>query len=158
MVIQRWQSLLLLVAAVMMGCYTFFTLGQIQTTEYTFRFTSLGFFYEGEPTDGAPGGTLINTWYFFILSLTTAVVLLADIFLYRNLNLQKRICLVGILMVIASAATCFALGYQAIEGALDVDWNSMSFIAPILALCASVLAYNRMQSDDRKLKAADRIR
>lgn len=158
MVIQRWQSLLLLVAAVMMGCFTFCSLGQIQTPDYTFEFTSLGFAYEGEATDGAPTGMFLSTWYFFALSLTTTILLFLDIFLFKNLPLQKRVCLVSVLMIIASWATSYGLGSNAIEGATAVDWNSLSFIAPIFAVVAAILAYYRMKADESKLKAADRIR
>ena len=80
MVIQRWQSVLLLVAAVVMGCFTFCSLGQVQTTDFTYNFTSLGFSQEGIAT----GGVDVNyhTWYFFVLSLTTVSLLLIDIFLF----------------------------------------------------------------------------
>lgn len=156
MVIQRWQSLLLLVAAVMMGCFTFMSLGQVQTEDFSFNFNSLGFHYEGESADYAPSHTYLSTWYFFILSLSTTLVLLIDIFLYNNLVFQKKVCSVGILMTIASIATAVTLGYTAIEG-YSVSWSSIAF-CPIIALVGSILALNRMQSDHNKLKSVDRLR
>lgn len=156
MVIQRWQSLLLLVASVVMACFTFCQIGQVQTTDFTFSFTSMGFSYEGEATDGAPSGTFLSTWYFFILSLTTTVLLLIDIFLYKNLSFQKKICLVSILMIIATGFAGGCLGYNAIEGG-TIDWTEMA-IAPFISLFAAILAYSRMNSDQKKLRAADRIR
>ena len=156
MVIQRWQSLLLLVAAVMMGCFTFFSIGQVATTDYTFNFTSMGFTYEGEATDGAPSGTFLPTWYFFALSLTSAVLLLIDIFLYGNLRLQKRVAWVSVLLIVASAAVCATLGYTAVEGG-SIEWSEL-VIAPLIALIGTLLAINRIQSDHNKLRAVDRIR
>lgn len=156
MVIQRWQSLLLLVAAVMMACFTFCSLGQVQTPDYSFDFTSLGFTYEGEATDGAPSGTFLSTWYLFIISLTTTLVVLIDIFLFKNLSLQKKVCLVSVLMIIASAASAACLGYFAIENGV-IGWSSVA-LAPFIALCAVILAYTCMQRDHNKLKAVDRIR
>ena len=47
MVIQRWQSLLLLAAAVAMACFAFCTIGQISTADYSLALSSLGFSYEG---------------------------------------------------------------------------------------------------------------
>jgi hypothetical protein len=44
MVIQRWQSVLLLVAAVAMATFSFLSLGQIQLSDYTLNFTTLGFY------------------------------------------------------------------------------------------------------------------
>lgn len=157
MVIQRWQSLLLLMAAVLMGCFTFFSLGQVTTTDYTFNFTSLGFSYEGEATDGAPSGIFLSTWYFFILSLTTTLLLLIDIFLYKNLSLQKKVACICDMFIVASAAVGATLGYYAVEGG-TVSWSSVAICCPILALFATILAWGRMQSDHNKLRSADRIR
>lgn len=155
MVIQRWQSLLLLVASVMMAVFTFCSLGQISTPEYVFDFTSLGFFQEGIPTGGAVNHDY-HTWYLFTVSLTSVVLLLLDIFLFRNLQLQKKVCLISVLFVVASAATAGCLGYTAIENG-EIMWSSV-VCAPFLALIATVMAYGRMVSDQNKLRAADRIR
>lgn len=154
MVIQRWQSLLLLVAAVVTGCFTFCSLGQVQTPEFTYNFTSLGFFQEGIPTGGAVEN--YHTWYFFALSLTTTILLLLDIFLYRNLDVQKRVCLVALLFEIASAATAGCIGYTAFGGA-GVSWSSV-VLCPLIGVVAILLAYGCMRRDQNKLRAADRIR
>ena len=154
MVIQRWQSILLLVAAVVMGCFTFCSLGQVQTTDFTYNFTSLGFYQEGITTVGIE----VNypTWYFFVLSLTTTVLLLIDIFLFKNLNLQKKICLVSLMFVIASGATAGCLGYTAIEGG-TMGWSSVA-LCPFIAIAGILLAYGCMVRDHNRLKAVDRIR
>ena len=156
MVIQRWQSLLLLVAAVLMALYTFCSIGQISTTDYTFNFTSMGFSYLGEATDGAPSGTYESTWYFFTLSLTTAIILLIDIFLYGNLPLQKKVGAIAVLFIVASSVIGWVLGYKAIEGG-TITWSYIR-ICPLLALIATILALGRIQSDHNKLRSADRIR
>lgn len=156
MVIQRLQSLILLVAVVMMVLFSFCSLGQVQTPDYTFNFNALGFHYEGEATMGAPEGTYISTWFFFITSLTTAVVMLIDIFLFKNLSVQKKVCLVCVLLTIACIAIAATLGYTAIEG-YHVSWSSVA-IDPFVALFGCIMAYTLMQSDQKKLSAADRIR
>lgn len=155
MVIQRWQSLLLLVVAGVMSCFTFCSIGQVQTYDYTFNFTSLGFSPEGIPSDG-DSGTVIHTWYFFALSLTSVALSLIDIFLYKNLSLQKKVCLITLMFVIASGASACGLGYKGIEGGA-IGWSSVA-LCPFIALAALILAYWRMQSDHNKLKAVDRIR
>ncbi len=154
MVIQRWQSVLLLAAAVMMCCFTFCSLGQVNTTDYSFNFSTLGFTVEngGE----APEHTFLSTWYFFVLTLTTAILLLIDIFLYHNLPLQKKVCWVCILLIIGSMAVGATLGYTAIEGG-TISWSGQ-ICAPIIALIATLMALGRIQSDHNKLRAVDRIR
>lgn len=153
MVIQRWQSLLLLAAAVMMGVFTFCSLGQIQTTDYTFNFTSLGLFQEGE---GAPEYIGYSTWYLFAISLTSMFLLLIDIFLFKNLPLQKRVCLVSVLFIIATAAVSAAIGYNTLPGG-EISWSTV-ICAPVIALIATIMAYQRMQKDHNMLKSVDRIR
>lgn len=156
MVIQRWQSVLLLIAAVMMACFAFMSLGQVQTADFTFNFTSLGFCYEGEATDGAPTGWLMHTWYFFIVSILTIVIPLIAIFLYRNLALQMRVCLFEILFIIADMAICGVVGYNSIEGG-TISWSA-AICAPVIALIAVIMAWNRIKSDRDRLRAVDRIR
>ena len=74
MVIQRWQSVLLLIVAALMGSFTFLSLGQIQMPEESLNFTTLGFEIEGIPTDGAQSGFRAHTWIFFIVSLMSAII------------------------------------------------------------------------------------
>jgi len=156
MIIQRWQNLLLLVAAVLMACFTFCSLGQLQTADYTFEFSTLGFAYEGEPTGVAPSGVLFHTWYLFILSLMTVVLPLLGIVCFKNLKLQRKICAVTVLFIVAAAVVAGMLGYTSVDGA-SVRWSSIA-LAPFLAICAVVLAFWRNRSDDRKLRSADRLR
>ena len=155
MVIQRWQTLLLLVAAAVMACFTFMTIGQVTTTDYTFNFTSLGFYQEGVSTDGLPD-MVFHTWYFFMLSITTIVLLLIDIFLYKNLRLQKRVCLVSMLFVVADATVGGLLGFNGIEGG-QIYWSTVA-LCPFIAIFAVTFAYYRMCADYNLLKAADRLR
>ena len=155
MIIQRWQSVLLLAATAVMACFTFLSLGQVTTTDFTFNFTSLGFFSEGIPENGVEP-IKINTWYFFMVSLTTTVLLFIDIFMYRNLRLQKQLCLLCILFIIASGAIGGCLGFWCIEGG-EMGWSSVA-LCPFIAVFAAIMAYNRMTADQRLLKAADRLR
>ena len=156
MVIQRWQSVLLLVASIMMACFTFSSLGQVQTQDYSLSFTTLGFTYEGISANYAPGSYFLSTVYLFILSLTTSVLILLDIFLFKNLRLQKQVCLISILFIIASAAVAAGIGYTSVEG-YYVSWSSMA-LCPLLAVIACIYAFSCMRRDERRLKAVDRLR
>lgn len=155
MVIQRWQSLLLLVAAAVMGCFSFCSLGQIQTTDFTYNFTSMGFYQEGIPTNGV-SAQIFHTWYLFAVTFTSMLLLLIDIFLFKNLPLQKKVCLVSLLFIIASSATVAYLGYQSFPGG-EIGWSS-AIICPLIAIVATISAYGLMQKDHNRLKAVDRIR
>lgn len=155
MVIQRWQSVLLFIAAAVMACFTFFPIGTVTTEDYTFNLTGLGFYEEGIPADGrAP--IVIHTWYFFMMSITTIVLLLLDIFLFKNIKLQQKVCIVSILFIVAECCVAGLLGFRAIEGGW-VFWRT-TIICPFIALLSAILAYYRMAQDYSLLKAADRLR
>lgn len=156
MVIQRWQSVLLFFAALMMGVFTFSSLGQVQTADFTLNFTSLGFTYEGVATNGAPTGYFLHTWYFFIVSLASALLMLLDIFLFKNFRLQKSVCCISILFAIASTAVAAGIGYYSVDGA-DVSWSTMAF-CPLLAIFACIMALRCIRRDERLLRSVDRLR
>lgn len=156
MVIQRWQSVLLFIVAGVMACFTFMSLGQVQLPEYTLDFTTLGFTVEGEADGGAPSGYVFRTWAFFAVSLMSFIIPLVNIFLFRNMKLQKTLCLVEVLFLLALAATGCSYGYWHFEG-YQVSWSSLA-VAPLLAFVADIMAYNRICADQRLLRAADRIR
>ena len=155
MVIQRWQSLLLFISAALMACFTFIPFGQVTTPDYTLNLSGLGFHQAGMPTDGtAP--IYIHTWYFFMLSVTTIFLLLLDIFLFKNLRLQMRICLVCLLFIIADSCVAGLLGFCGIEGG-SIWWNTVC-LCPFIAIFSTIFAYYRMRNDYSLLKSADRMR
>lgn len=159
MVIQRWQSVLLLVAVVMMGIFTFLSLGQIQLTDYTLNFTTLGFTIEGSESDATTSGYYMHTIPFFIVSLMSALIPAIAIFTYKNmelLRLQMRLCLIDVLFIIATAAMGFYYGYFGVENG-DVSWSSLIIALPV-ALISVIMAYSRIKADRNKILAADRIR
>lgn len=156
MIIQRWQSVLLLIAAVMMACFSFVSLGQVTTTDYTFNFTALGFTYEGIATNGAPTGYLVHTWYFFALSLLSALLPLIAIFCYKNYRLQPRLCLVTVLCIIADISVGMLLGYTAIDAG-TIGWSA-NVCEPFIALVATIMAWQCIRRDHKKLADAYRLR
>lgn len=156
MVIQRWQSLLLLIAVVCMGCFSFLSLGQIQLPDYTLNFTALGFSYEGEAVNGALSGYAYNTWILFILSILSALMALIAIFTFKNLKLQKRVILIDILLIAVTIGLAAYYGYNGFDNG-SISWSSL-VCAPFISLVAAVMAYNRICADDRLLRSADRLR
>lgn len=157
MVIQRWQSLLLLVASAVMACFTLCNIGQIATADYTFNLSSLGFSYEGIPTDGAPSGWFQHTWYFFVVSVLSTVLPLIAIFTFKNFKLQKQLTVVSILFALANLCIALLIGYNAIENA-SVSWNYSLLCAPVIAVISLWLAWRYICRDQKLLASTDRLR
>lgn len=156
MVIQRWQSVLLLITGALMACFSFLSLGQVQTLDFTYNFTCIGFSIEGQPTDGSPHGFQVYTWFLFIVAVMSAILPFIDIFLYRNLPLQKRICLIEILFIVSAICIAGWEGYRGMPG-YEVQWSSLA-LAPFLALILTVMSWSLINRDHRLIKSVDRIR
>lgn len=155
MVIQRWQSVLLLIAVVLMGCFSFLSLGQVQTADISFNFTALGFSPEGDAT-GAPRPEFVSTWYLFAVSALSAALSLIAIFTFRNLRLQKRLCLLTVLMLVCVIMTAAILGYSSFDGG-EISWSSW-ICAPFISLIAVIMAWQRISADQRKIRESERLR
>ena len=155
MVIQRWQSVLLLIAVVLMALFSWLSLGQVATPDVTYDFSALGYFPEGEyPPGMAPAA--ISTWWFFAVSVLSALLPLIAIFTFRHYRLQERLCLIESLILACVIVIGAVLGYVSIDGS-QVSWSS-TVCAPFISLIATIMAYQRICADHRKLRDADRLR
>lgn len=152
MVIQRWQTLLLLIAAVMMGLFSFCSLGQIQGADITVNFTALAMTVEGT------GKTYMPVWYIFVVSLLGALMPLIGIFRYKALKAQRKICMLSIVLILAAMASAWiASAYAGVPGAQGIGWSSV-VIAPFVAVVALICAMRCISSDMKKLSGYDRLR
>ncbi|MDE7081566.1 MAG: DUF4293 domain-containing protein [Muribaculaceae bacterium] len=155
MVIQRWQSVLLLVAVVMMGLFSFMSLGQVQTADFSYNFTALGLCPEGIPTSGETP-ECVSTWYLFAVSLLSGLLSLVAIFTFKQYKLQKRMCFLTMLLLCCVICISAIIGYNTIDGA-SVSWSSI-VCAPFISLIAVIMAEQRIVADHRKIQAVDRFR
>ncbi|MDE6810864.1 MAG: DUF4293 domain-containing protein [Muribaculaceae bacterium] len=153
MVIQRWQSVLLLISVILMGCFSFLSLGQIQTEYVTYNFMPWGIIQEG---DMASENVSISTWYIFAISLLSAILPLIAIFTYKNLKLQKRLCILTVISIICVILACAILAYQSFSGA-EIQWSSL-ICAPFISLISVAMAYQRISADQRTIRESERIR
>ncbi|MBO5445049.1 MAG: DUF4293 domain-containing protein [Muribaculaceae bacterium] len=157
MVIQRWQSVMLLIAAVMMGIFSFVSLGQIQLHDFSFNITSLGILREGIATSpGEPAG--VHTYEAFAVSLLAAVMSLIAIFCYKSKKLHKNTVMISMLFTVVSVMLLVFDVYDfSSECGGDVQW-SVLICSPLIALIAEIIALRMIRSDWKKLEAADRLR
>ncbi len=140
MVIQRLQSLLLFLAAVILVLLCFTIPIGIDASS------------EAEPAvfvKDSPG--------LLIFSLTVTALLVVTIFLYKNLKLQMRVTLLCILlMFVVLGLLAYVMTCQ-LQSPCEALWiGAFSFMVVCIALC--VWAYRRMQADDRLLRSYDRLR
>ncbi len=149
MVIQRIQSVYLLIAIILMAVFAFFP-------ALSFQLGGRDFVY-GALEAGKVGVTHIDP---LMLMLIILIVFLAivDIFLFKNLQRQMTVCFVDIIIGLAMLV---AIGVQAcVIGSRDgvsMIWQ-WYLILPVLSIIFLMLAHKAMSNDKKKLRDADRLR
>ncbi|MCM1504954.1 MAG: DUF4293 domain-containing protein [Muribaculum sp.] len=138
MVIQRWQSLLLFISALIIGAELVFPIGNRVLEESTPDSSSVSMIMEEMYA--------FDVLPLFILLCLTFLLLLVDIFLYKNLRHQKQVALVCIFLSVV--VSCLAAVYGSIFGV----------VMTVVSIVLTIWAYIRMKADERLLKSYDRIR
>lgn len=141
MVIQRWQTLLLLVATVLMGFMCASPLAQSAVSEASAAPTQ--FFVHEAPV-------------FLVLNIVIAVLLFIAIFLFKNLKLQMRVTILSIVLMAASAVTCGFILYKAMPDA-TIIWTGAVLLL-VLAAAFAVVALRLMKKDYKLLRSVNRLR
>ena len=96
MVLQRWQSVYLLIAAIALGLATFMPVFDIVRLDKSVLPVDL----QSLESAAMPGG-----YAYFILLALSALLSLITIFKYKNLKLQKSLCSINMLLIIAAYIT-----------------------------------------------------
>lgn len=150
MVIQRIQSVYLLIAVILMAIFAFFP-------ALTFTFGDKDFVY-GALEAGKVGVTHIDP-LMLTLTILIAVFALIDIFLFKNLQRQMTFCfttiIIGLAMLIAIAVVAFI-----IQGRVGIN-NMMphwALLFPVFSIIFLMLAHKAMSRDKKALRDSDRLR
>jgi hypothetical protein len=151
--IQRIQTLYLLLATAMMSLTLFLPLATIVygANELTVKAFTL---------DGVEGveGTL-PVYLGAFLSVTTAL-LLAIIFLYKKRMVQIRLCVSAIVLLLGSAALIGLYCYRLCDILVDYLVFTLGFasLMPIVAIIPVALAIRGIARDEALVRSLDRIR
>lgn len=139
MVIQRWQSLFLLIAVILMCVFCATPFAQIKAAEAA----AAPVYAQDFPV-------------FLILNIVIAALLTIAIFLYKNLRLQMRITLITILLIATSVVCSAFIIYRNLP---EADLILIGGVVLLLAaLVFAVMALRFMKKDHRLLRSYDRLR
>ena len=149
MVIQRIQSLYLLIAVILMVVFAFFPALSFVLGDKTIVYGAL--------ETGRVGLTHIDPLMLTLIILISFLALV-DIFLYKNLQRQMTVCfvdiIIGLAMLVAICVQAFVVGGR--EG-WTVTWQ-WYLVLPVLSIIFLMLAHKAMSKDKKKLRDADRLR
>ena len=149
MVIQRIQSVYLLIAVILMVVFAFVPALTFELADKTVLYGAL--------ETGRAGNLHINP---LLITLIILISLLAfiDIFLYKNLQRQMTVCfvdiIIGLAMLVAIGIQAFVVGNR--EG-WTVSWQ-WYVLLPVLSIIFLMMAHKAMSRDKKKLLGADRLR
>lgn len=143
MVIQRWQTLWLLVAVVLVAVFCFVPMALVTSDALN--------------PDSATFLNPIDVPVLLVVNGVTALLLFIAIFMYRNTRRQKVVTLVSMLMLVVAMVTeaLILFGWNGVES--RVEWLGSIFLL-LGALAFAALAYRGIVHDERLLRSADRLR
>ena len=147
--IQRIQSIFLLIVAALMITLIFMPLASFNTANASFEFMSYGVVSLGEPSF-----TAVTT----LLSLS-GILAFISIFFYKKRPLQIRCCQFNFLLILAFYLVFF-IYWWTIQNDLAAQSIALeaSLTMPIAALILDYLAMKKIKQDDDLVKSMDRIR
>ena len=93
----------------------------------------------------------------FISTIALALLTFANIFSFRNRTIQKRICNVVIILIVALSFWISQMAQHLPGGLEGVAYNAGAFM-PILAIIFNILALRGIKNDEQLIKSADRLR
>ena len=150
--IQRVQTIYLLLAAVLMGLSIAGPFGYFHSSDNNlYTLNGIGFW--------ASSGLIKYTWGILIVNALCALLAFATIFFYKNRKLQLRMCLTNVFLILFSYVTVGTYAYS-VQEKLSITFDSVgySLILPVIAWIFVILAFSRIKKDEKLIKSLDRIR
>ena len=152
--IQRIQTIYLFLSALLISLMHVFPVAKLHTGpggEIIFR--SFGFFNELSP------GVLIPSLPVLLLLGVVALLYLIAIFLFRNRNLQARVCRLNFLLLIGSLGL---MAYYVLHVYRQVEAVGLTIkiaaLFPLITIVLTWLAVRGIIKDENLVRSVDKIR
>jgi hypothetical protein len=149
MVIQRIQTVYLIIAIILMVVFAFFP-------ALSFELGGREFVY-GALETGKVGVTHFDPLMLMLIVLISLLALI-DIFLYKNLQRQMTVCFVDIIIGLAMlVAICIQAYMVGTRDGVTLAWQ-WYLALPVLSIIFLMLAHKSMSKDKKMLRDSDRLR
>ncbi|HRY99856.1 MAG TPA: DUF4293 domain-containing protein [Bacteroidales bacterium] len=157
--IQRIQSIYLLLAAAALALMYFFPLSEHSFRGLVVPFTLLSKGGAQELT----ASMMITVWPLVVGVLVLMILSLAALFLYSKRSTQMKVVMVSvllnILLILGSFWMVRRLASRLDPAAVDQVMNyQFGAYLPVLSLLFLILAHRGIKKDEQKVRAADRLR
>ena len=158
--IQRVQTLYLLLATIFTGLLLFVPLASSDISNMHADLTAWGIYVTDMTNNGLITQVLSHSWFGILLTVTTLLPF-ATIFLYKNRKRQMLLCIVEIILLAVSAGLLIYLQQTdiLIEGMAQPKLVLLSQSGLLLLSIVSVwIARRRITKDEALVRSLDRIR
>ena len=158
--IQRVQTLYLLLATIFTGLLLFVPLASSDISNMHADLTAWGIYVTDMTNNGLITQVLSHSWFGILLTVTTLLPF-ATIFLYKNRKRQMLLCIVEIILLAVSAGLLIYLQQTdiLIEGMAQPKFVLFSQSGLLLLSIVSVwIARRRIAKDEALVRSLDRIR
>ena len=148
--IQRIQTVYLLVVAILMVVMMSLPVGSFVAADYTATvFNNLSLVAPDGTADYAP-------WAMFAILMVSAVVTLGTIFLYKKRMLQIRLTIFNIILLLGYYGTLVTFVFMLKgENSFTPSWT---VILPLISIILDWLAIRAIVKDEMLVKAYERLR
>lgn len=148
MVLQRLQSLYLLIAAILLGIFNFTTSTTITTAANE---TIVGAMACGNVQHATPNYVLC------VLNTLNVVLAIITIFKFKNLKLQLKLCSISILLCIVSAISIAILTFQEMSAGSQLHISPQN-IYLVLSIVFFYMAHRGIAHDKKVLHDSESFR
>jgi hypothetical protein len=152
--IQRVQTIYLLIASAILVCMFFFAYGALQLPDgqiLVLHLTGLKSLVEGE-------ALLFPTWHLAIIIGISAAVLMISIFQFRNRLLQIRLSIFNILLLLGYYAMLFFMISRMKAEFSGMVLYRLPVMFPLVSVILIFMAIRAIRKDIILLRSYDRIR
>ncbi len=151
--IQRIQSLYLLIVAGLMAAMCFVPFTTFLHGGELFRQTVWGIAPDGEAAE-----TVVKTLPMGILTVLSALLPLVTLFLYKKRGLQMRLCMVELVLLLGVVVYLAMFLLRSGSELSDGIAFSVVDLFPVLSMILTFMAFRRIMRDEILVRSLDRIR
>lgn len=154
--LQRIQTVYLLIAAILTGSLFFLTMAEMATMDELYRLNWRGIYLIEA---GEPPHLTMPAWALSILTIMATAISLLTIFLFKKRMIQIRLCSLNLGLNLGLSGMIYYIGKS---GAKELGASELSFnwplVLPLIAMILIYLALRAIGKDEALIRSMNRIR
>ena len=153
--IQRIQTVYLLIAEILIGLLYFVSFAEISANKGNLYRVDLQGIYSQEATQNE---LFQRNWLILVIWAICLIVLFSAIFLYKNRKLQKRVSIINSLLSLVLSGLIFLKVWMTARQLTGHYSLSLYLVFPVISAILIYLAIKAIEKDELLVRSIDRIR